>query len=292
VQVKIYSLVAKRVEDVPPGAFPTGAVRFDSMLRRVFPDLVSITPAQLPKKFEPDAVVIADNHLSLLVPIDIRTLVVHHGCGATHYERDPYWRTNLTKSIVSKQMEMTYLPNRRWIAPSRWAVDEFSRSIPDWMREVRVIPHWVETINLRVSSPPEGKPRIIGDWRDFNKGSEVWRNLQHRFPQWEFQPLNFQDDEGRRKQYGEAALYLCLSLSEGGSYSMCDAEAAGIPIVTTDVGNYHEFRESDVIPWGRRDDAEFVGAAIARKLASGRGYSYYETYLLQDWVDAWEEAVA
>lgn len=133
---------------------------------------------------------------------------------------------------------------------------------------------------------------IAGDWRDYNKGSETWRRLQERFPDWDFRPLGFRDDAGRRTQYGRAALYLCLSLSEGGSYSLCDAEASGIPIVSTDVGNCcREFRECEIIPWGRRDDLEYVGAAISRKLSAGRGPSWYREFSLAAWINAWKEIV-
>ncbi len=282
----IYSLVAKRIED---GGW-TGACRFDSQLREVFPGLQSITPAEAPKKFGREDVVIADNHLSLLAPANTRTIVVAHGCARTHYERDPYWRTGLTKEIVAKQGQMTMLPNRKWVAPSAWVADEFSRHNPDWIREVHIIPHWVESLDRHPD--PAARPVIIGDWRDYNKGSEVWRRLQDRFPGWEFRPLSFRDDAGRRRQYAQASLYLCLSLSEGGSYSMCDAEAASIPILTTDVGNYREFREASVIPWGRREDPDLVGSEILRKLDAGRGPSFYRNYSFSIWADAWKEVVA
>jgi glycosyltransferase involved in cell wall biosynthesis len=150
-----------------------------------------------------------------------------------------------------------------------------------------VIPHWVDSIP---SLPKSGKPKIIGDWRDNNKGSGIWRALAERCPQWEFQPLNFRTDEGRRKQYGEASLYLCLSLSEGGPYAVCDAEAAELPIITTDVGNYLEFKDCEVISWRNRGNPEIVIEAIGRKLSMGRGKpSYYQEYTFDRWAGLWRE---
>jgi glycosyltransferase involved in cell wall biosynthesis len=276
----IFSLVAKRIED---GGW-TGVCRFDAMLRRVFPELVSVT--ECPKKFRPDDIVIADNHLSLSVPADTKTIIVHHGCAATHYERDPYWRTDKTRLIVERQFEMTSLPHRHCVAPSVWVADEFSRHVPNWIRAVDVIPHWVDAIG-RAEAEGE-RPVIIGDWRDWNKGSDVWRSLAEHCPQWQFRPLSFRDDAGRRAQYGQASLYLCLSLSEGFGYGMADAEAAELPIVTTNVGAYLEFSGCEVIRWQDRDNLDLVAEAIGRKLEAGRGKpSFFRDYSFDDWAEAW-----
>ncbi len=278
----IYSLVAKRFED---GGW-TGVCRFDSMLRRIFPGLRSVTGLPL---LEDGDVVIADNHLSLEVPRRIRTVVVHHGCAATHFMRDQAWQNAQTHKIVRLQKRMVHMPNRTWVAPSSWVADAFSRENPNWMREVHVIPHWVDPISRKADEP--ARPIIIGDWRDANKGAALWRKLADRNPHWEFQPLNFRDDAGRREQYGHASLYLCLSVSEGGSYSMCDAEAADLPIVTTDVGNYREFDDCEVFPWIKRADVDYVATVIARKLAVGRQKpSFYSRYSFTDWRGAWEAA--
>ena len=279
----LYSYVAKRAED---GGW-TGVSRFDAMLRRVFPGMRSMT---LLPVMNGEDVVVTDNHLSCDVPERVETVVVHHGCAATHFSRDPQWRTNGSRKAADKQVKMFFKANRRWVAPSAWVADEFSKVIPDRMREVNVIPHWVQPISPLAR---QGKPRIIGDWRDHNKGAIVWRKLAERYSQWEFQPLNFRDDAGRCKQYGEASLYLCLSLSEGGAYSVCDAEAAELPIVTTDVGNYREFKDCEVIRWQDRNDLEAVGAAIERKLKAGRCLpSFYRDYTFEHWVGLWREVVA
>jgi hypothetical protein len=116
--------------------------------------------------------------------------------------------------------------------------------------------------------------------------------LAAQCPQWEFKPLSFRDDLGRNEQYGRTDLYLCLSLSEGGSYAMCDAEAASLPIVTTDVGNYREFDDCEVIRWQDRDDAVKVSAAIERKLNKGRTKpSFYQDYTFPIWKQKWEALI-
>ena len=270
----IISYVSKTVEQ---GAW-TGVGRFDFSLRRVFPDLKSLTV--LPS-LGPDDVVITDNHLSCEVPAEIPTTVCHHGCARIHFDRDPAWRGERLKHVVELQRKMLELPNRTFVAPSAWVAEQFGNG-------AKVIPHWVEPIE---PLPKYGKPKIIGDWRDNNKGYSTWKKLAAACPEWEFKPLQFTDGAGRRAQYGAASLYLCLSLSEGGSYSMCDAEAAELPVVTTDTGNYREFDDAEVIPWELRDDTEAVIAACATKLNAGRRKpSYYSSYTFDAWATLWYEA--
>jgi hypothetical protein len=291
--VAMYSYVTRTVEQ---GGW-SGVCRFDQMLHRAFPGIISITRPPTdsmitfsdgrPVEIEPGDVVITDNHLSLDLPDRAVVVVVHHGCAATHYERDMAWRRSGNREMVLQQKAMLSRHGRRWVGPSSWVLDEFSRWNPDWMRGMYMIPHWVDPIAPR---PKPGKPIVIGDWRDNNKGALIWQRLAVACPELEFRPLDFKDDAGRRRQYGEASLYLCLSLSEGGSYAMCDAEAAGLPIVTTDVGNYREFSDCFEFGWQHRGNIDLVADAIRTKLEIGREKpSYYATYTFEDWQAAWRE---
>lgn len=280
----IYSLVQRRIEDVPPGSFGTGVTRFDQSLRELFPDLVSITPRDLPEFTSAD-VVIADNHLSLMVPEYTPTVVVHHGCARTHYERDPDWRTQGTANLCDRQRGMLYLPNRLYVAPSAWVRDEFARHYGLAADYAEVIVNYVEPMPGRRVSPIV--PVVLGDWRDTNKGAGLWRWLAHELPQYEFRQLQCQTGLERARAYLGADVWLCLSLSEGGSYAMCDAEAFRLGVVSTDVGNAREF-ECEII---ERDWApKKIGAAIERALdRSGPSYFEWSTYM--DWVSAWRSVV-
>lgn len=277
----IYSYVSRTAEQ---GGW-TGVSRFDQSMRRVFDGLVSTT--ELPALNEGD-VVITDNHLCLDVPDIIKTIVVHHGCAATHYDRDPQWRTRHTASLVEAQSRMySFALNRIFVAPSQWVAGEFARQIFEY--NPHVIPHWVGRIE---PATKQKRPLITGDWRDNNKGIFTIRHLAQHCPQWDFIGLSFRDDADRREQYGKASLYLCLSLSEGGSYSMCDAEAAELPIVSTNVGNYLEFDDCEVIRWQDRDKWEIVAAAIERKLKVGRRKpSFYQNYDSSRYNALWREIV-
>jgi glycosyltransferase involved in cell wall biosynthesis len=277
--VTIYSYVAGRFED----GFRTGVPRFDYSLRRIFPGLKSV----IEPEFSPGATVITDNHLSLNVPAELRTIVVHHGCAAAHFARDPQWHTEHTVTIALLQGDMFQRPNRTFVAPSSWVVQMFR----EWHEPADyapvIITHWVKAIRRIESQRP--RPIIIGDWRDNNKGLNAWQNLARQCPQYEFRPLHFSTEAEKEQFYGEADLYLCLSLSEGGSYSMCDAEAAELPIVSTNVGNYREFDDCEMIAWDKRDQVEYVAGAIERKLRTGRRKdSFYKAYTYECWHEKWQ----
>lgn len=270
------------------GGGSSGVFRFNEMLRRAFPEMVSVT--KLPELAHDD-LVITDNHLSFDVAPEVRTVVVHHGCAQAHYDRDPAWRNPRTRQIVEKQKDMFSIPNRTYVAPSAWVGLQFQHVCPRGIDySCRVIPHWVdrmEPIESRLKTP-----LIVGDWRDYNKGAAVWKTLQKICPDWDFAPLAFRNDEEKRIQYGDASLYLCLALAEGGSYSMCDAEAASLPIVTTNVGNYREFSDCAVIRWEDRDNVDLVATVIEEKLAVGRvGPSFYRDYTFDVWKQKWEAAI-
>ena len=95
----------------------------------------------------------------------------------------------------------------------------------------------------------------------------------------------------RKSIYEKASLYLCLSLSEGGSYSMADAESATLPILTTDVGNYNEF-ECDAISWKDRDNIDLLENKLSQLLTQSKSSSFYDTWTFDDWSDAWKKVVS
>lgn len=287
--ISLVSLVPRRFED---GAW-SGVPRFDWELRRIFPDILSLNTSWKNRLYlrklvrqAPDTIVITGNETSLLVPERLRTIVVHHGCARTHYDRDPLWRSRKNRKICQAQKRMYLKNNRFFVAPSRWTAEQFGCHYR--VEQPVVIPSWVETID---GVTRRGRPVILGDWRTWNKGrGEIIDTLRDKLREYEFRQLDC-TYETRKKAYRQAHCYLCLSLSEGASYAMADAEAAHLPIVTTDVGSYLEYRDSVVISWKKRGESEQVSLALQKALKMERHHSFFDVWTFEKWKTAWRQLV-
>jgi len=267
--LRIFSYVGSRYED---GAW-SGVPRFDFELRQVFLDLVSVR--ELPSDLDPKTdVVITDNHLSLDVPGSVRTVVVHHGCAKTHYERDPSWRTPETLALVEAQDAMFGLPNRWYVAPSEWIAGEFRKVAAGRPYRPTVIPNYAEPF---VRTPESRvRPVVIGDWRNPNKGLVAIERIRAKMRDVEFRQLAFAPEKKSREDfYRQADAYLCLSLSEGAPYAVADAEACGLPIVSTDVGFVGMFGGMHTFPWKKRDDPDVAIHHLRKALREKRSRSSY-----------------
>lgn len=297
-------------------ASPTGVPRFSGYFRRAFPDTLNVTPGTVGAiEWKHGDVVVTDNGLSLLVPDAVRTIVVHHGCAATHYDRDYSWRNETTEKMVQAQNEMFCHPNRTFVAPSAWVAAQFRKIAPKGY-EPRIVPHHVPVIERRnfrlnpggptkademkakivgsILGVPAGKPQIIGDFRNLNKGSGLIDKYREAMPQYEFRQLDFPggDDAKREAFYRSADVYLCVSLSEGAPYAVADAEAASLPIVSTVCGNVAEFPPEDFYAIMDRADVDAVANAIRAAVQNGRrAASFYRDYTFEVWQRAWREII-
>jgi len=282
----LVSLVPKRYEDGGWGGVP----RFDWELRKIFPEVISLNTSLLHRlklralaNKEPRLIVIAGNETSLLIPDEVATIVVHHGCAQTHYDRDPTWRGREPSKLCQAQLEMYRRPNRWYAAAARWTAQQFTEhyAVP----EARIIPNWVERISRQIQR--RKRPVVLGDWRTFNKGSMIIDKLRQQLPHLELLELQVADNLNPGQMYSAADCYLCLSLSEGGAYAVSDAEAATLPLVTTDVGNYLEYRESQVLAWSGRDKLERVAQGLEAALATPRQSSFFAEWTQPVWRQAW-----
>ena len=282
---RLISLVPQRFED---GGF-SGVPRFDWELRKALPEVNSVNTKWKTRAWlrwlavrEPDAIVITGNETSLMVPDTLRTVVLHHGSAQTHFDRDPAWRGKMERGFCQAQRDMYLRPNRWFVSTAAWTTQQFSQhhGVP----EATLLPSWVESIARRVTN--NARPIVLGDFRTVNKGSDVIERLRAAMPGIDFRLLACTYEQ-RKDVYGNADAYLCLSMSEGGSFSVSDAEATGLPLITTDVGNYLEYTESQVIPWQKRDDTAFVSSEVERALSSPRGPSFFDSWTFDKWRKAW-----
>lgn len=284
------SVVPRRFED---GDF-TGVPRFDWELRRLFPEIVSKSTQSRGLRpwlhwlalAHPDTIVITGSEQSVLVPRRLRTIVLHHGCAQTHFDRDPDWRGAEPQRLCRAQRAMYERENRWYVALARWTAEQFSQhyGVP----HAELLPSWVEPIAGRAHRP--ARPVVLGDFRNFNKGDAAVARLGDALPEFEFRQLKC-TYETRKAAYEAADAYLCLSLSEGGSFAVSDAEATRLPLVTTNVGNHHEYTEACVIPWEARDDVDVVRRELERALGSARGPSFFATWTFESWQRSWHELI-
>lgn len=283
---RLISLVPQRFED---GGF-SGVPRFDWELRKALPEVQSVNTKWKTRAWlrwlavrEPDAIVITGNETSLMVPDQLRTVVLHHGCAQTHFDRDPAWRGQMERGFCQAQRDMYLRPNRWFLSIAAWTAQQFT--LHHGVPEAEVLPSWVESIPRR--STRSARPIVLGDFRTVNKGSDVIERLRSAMPEIEFKTLVCTYEQ-RKEIYGNVDAYLCLSMSEGGSFSVSDAEATSLPLVTTDVGNYLEYSASRVIPWQKRDDIEVVKRELEQALSSPRGPSFFESWTFDKWRKAWQ----
>ena len=286
----LISFVPERFED---GAW-SGVPRFDWELRKAFSALISLADTPASRRLlrdlaheRPDTIVISANETSMAVPDGLRTIVVHHGCAQTHFDRDPEWRGRRPLQLCAAQRAMYQRPNRTFVAPSAWVAEQFSahHGVP----LARVIPNWVPRLEP-VAVESHARRLVLGDFRTWNKGRDVLPRLAACVPDVDLRPLACTYDT-RHLAYARADAYLGLSVSEGGSYALCDAEVARLPIVMTDVGNCREFTSATLIRWDNRDDVEQVAASLERALREPRGPSFYERFTFEVWRDSWHALV-
>lgn len=276
----------------------TGVPRFSRDFQRAFPDVLNITPGLVEAvEWKEGDLVVTDNHLGMLVPERVPAVVVHHGCAPYHYSVDPGWRNPDTLFMAAQQRRVLGRPNTFFVAPSAWVGDRFDNLNEQWRigrgHFTYTIPHWTRPWEEKTVGTVKLRPLVVGDWRNWNKGAEHIDAVRQACREVEFRQLDFEPTpEGREKAYRHADAYLCLSLSEGAPYSVADAEAQGLAIITTEVGNVEEFGGCYVVP--NREDARNVALAVRFALLKNprrRRNTFYSTFTWECWVARWSHVL-
>lgn len=270
----------------------TGVPRFSRDFMRAFPAVYNITPGVVDSlEWKPGDLVVTDNHLGMLVPDEVPVVVVHHGCAPYHYHVEPGWRNADTLFMAAQQRRVLARPNTFFVAPSGWVHQKFYELAPDsrqYLRNSFPIPHWTQPWEEKLVGTVKMRPLVVGDWRNFNKGAGQIDAVRKACPEVCFEQLDFEPTpEGRERAYRHADAYLCLSLSEGAPYSVADAEAQGLPIITTKVGNVEEFTGCYVV---QDRDPELVASAVRFALAQHpqrRRHTFYTTFTWSCWRARW-----
>lgn len=254
-----------------------GVARYDYQLYKIFPTRVFFQGPKEKYKLQSfidsykNPVVITDNHLSMDIQEWEKIYLVHHGCAATHAERepgwDPYWK-NLCCNGQNKMLTYRSPQNTTILSISQFCTDEFSRHYSRYcLFPNHLVLHPSELDDsLSCQEHNREKPVVLGNWATSHKGRDLIPKLKGNF---EFQNLNVKlnglefEDFNKRKQkiYLDSDIFLQISVHEGNSYASLDAMLCGMVVVASDVGLFYKDVPEDCfvkLDWRRNNDVEYV----------------------------------
>lgn len=273
----------------------SGVPRFDYELKKAIPNLITITkrkifPNNINQYLKFGDIIITDNGLCNDVDEKYKCIVVQHGLARTHLEREPSW---MGTHYVEQQDKMALRKNNFYVSTSTFMQEELYKK---YNLKSKTILNSTNLQELKKDSQ-NNKPIIIGDWRDNNKGLLIIDKLRNSLTQYEFKQIkcSFFDKE---KEYRNADAYLCLSLSEGNSYSMLDALHYNIPVISTNVGlfaNDYQQNYGIKINYLERENIEIIKFSIEsiilnKKLFSPRN-KIIEIMSFDNWAIEWNNII-
>lgn len=268
-----------------------GLARFDYELRKVFPDMVSIQRSNVNWSLfdSKNTVVITDHTYVLDIPEPIKVIAVHHGMAAVHKERNAQWNGDF---YVHAQSLMSRRNNTWFIGISKFT--EYYAKKHHNVNDYNVILHSVDTIP---SINPYAGRNVVGDWRSQSKGHDIIDNLRSEVNDFSFSQLTC-DKYVKNIGYENKNIYLCLSVSEGNSYSMMDAIACGLPILSTNVGLFYgdyDKRLGEVISWEDRSNFSLIKEKLEHIYENYNSYDpigwLNETIPFDKWKSEWRNLV-
>ena len=243
-----------------------GVPRFDYQISLVFPNRIFIKDGNIKELLtflykNKDAIVITDNQLSLEIPNDIKTIVVHHGCAKHNYlinKQGYFW----FRKFVKPQEKMFYY--RKKSTTIFLSIAEFTSQIFKQYYPIACSKHKIFKLlhpsefneNLFKKNFNE-KPVILGNWRGIKKGEKIIDNLIKNIESYKFKQLNicirkpYSEKDilffnvKKQELYLDSDIFLNISNSEGNAYAIIDAMICGLPIVTTKVGLFFNDVPSD-----------------------------------------------
>jgi glycosyltransferase involved in cell wall biosynthesis len=284
-----------------------GVSRFDYELSLEFPDLITCSKYRrdLDKytSMKPSEVIfITGNDMCLDIPPQFKCLVVHHGCAVTHQQREPNWPGS---HYIKGQSKMKDRPNTWFVSPSKFMSREFKKH-HDIDTDFHIM-HYSDMLSFLATNGnnlPTGakETRVLGDWRNFNKGKSIIDQLSSDSATRSYEQLNCGVSiTSKYREYSTASIFLSLSLSEGCSYSQLDALCLNIPVVSTDVGLFGG-NETDgihcpgkVISYKDRYNIELIQETISEVLNNMDLYSpkqwVKENMNKRKWTTEWNKAI-
>jgi len=287
-----------------------GVARFDYHISLAFKDRKFFRGPQEKEKLlaylkeNSDALVITDNHLACDIPNKYEMILVHHGVAQTHAEREPGWHAYWKKLCCEGQAKMLYHRDPKMtkiLSISDFCTEEFTKYYKEdytCFKSIKLL-HTSELNENRFKTIWNNEPRVLGNWKDINKGMNTVSRLSKK-GKYKFEDLRVSCNKGdisdfnRRKQdiYLKNDIFLQLSLCEGNSYSTLDALLCGIPVVSSNVGLFYKDVPEDCfvkIDWKRNNDLEYVESKLKyawenREKIGRKGREWYlKNCRFEDW---------
>jgi len=261
-----------------------GVARCDYHLSLLFPKRkVFIGPKEKKQMLEyiqtcSYPIVFTDNHLSCDIPINIPTLVFHHGCALTTAERSPTWKEpwktlcteGQKKMLFYRQPSNTYMLSTS-LACSHDFTNYFGKTYTQFKKYELLNPCDLDESRYKTHFN-ETSPIVLGNWNDHKKGSEYISAIQQSMPNFTFKQLQVHlrgsiDTFNKDKQdiYINSDIFLQLSVSEGNSYATLDAVMNGLVVIATDVGLFFKDVPDDCfvkLDWRRCGDIPYIKERI------------------------------
>ena len=294
-----------------------GVARFDDHIKRVFPKRTFFSPRDIRRMYNylqnnREAIVITDNHLSCHIPNEIKTIIFHHGCGYTTWERnyknDPNGSGFYNSFVKPQEQMLSYRnPKNTIIATiSTACTEDFTRYYGDKYTQFNRYDmfHTSEFDESKYKTTFNKNPVVLGNWLNRKKGAELLPSLKSNikdftFKQLDIKPLSLTEEHlnefTRKKQeiYNSADIFLQISNSEGNAYATLDALACGLPIVASNVGLFYKDVPEDCfvkLDWQRNNDEEYVRSKLLyawenRETLSKNARNWYlKNYRYDDWL--------
>lgn len=292
-----------------------GVARFDDHIKRAFPNRIFISPKNTKKLHKylnnnRDTIVITDNQLACHIPKQIKTIIFHHGCGQTTWERNFKNKKNgFYNTYVKPQKNMlTYRsPQNTIIATiSTSCTEDFTKYYgQNYTKFTRYdVFHTSEFDESKYKTSFNKNPIVLGNWLNEKKGRLLMPDLKANINNFEFKQLNVKPtgigvqellDFTKNKQeiYNGADIFLQISNSEGGPYAALDALICGLPLVASNVGLFYKDVPENCfvkIEWEKNGDVEYVKNKLEyawenRELLSKNARNWYmENHRFCDWL--------
>jgi glycosyltransferase involved in cell wall biosynthesis len=294
-----------------------GVARFDDHIKRAFPHRIFISPGNKKKmldflKHNSETIVITDNGLACDIPKPIKTIIFHHGCGETTWERN--FKNNSDENFffnafVKPQRNMlSYRSPRNTIIASisTACTEDFTKYYGiNYTKFLRCnLFHTSEFDESIYKTSFNENPVVLGNWLNKKKGDFLIPKLKDNIPNFYFKQLDVKPIDLSKKEldkfiikkqeiYNSADIFLQISNSEGNSYATLDALICGLPVVASNVGLFYKDVPEDCfvkMEWEKNNDVDYVREKLIyawenkEKLSQNARNWYMTNYRYVDWL--------